>query len=87
MRAYMSDMYTTLLHSAQLMIDSGSHDTATWHASQESKRKEFPRSSACSTVSDCLVCSGMHARYTDVFNVFLSIPLPGVDGVSLCTWE
>ena len=26
MSAYMSDMYTTLLHSAQLMIDSRSHD-------------------------------------------------------------
>ena len=30
MRAYMSDMYTTLLHSAQLMFDSRSHDTAIW---------------------------------------------------------
>ena len=32
------------------------------------KRKEFPWSSACSIVSWCLVCSGMHARYTDAFN-------------------
>ena len=27
----------------------------------------------------------MHARYTDVFYVFLSFPFPGVDGVSRYT--
>ena len=30
------------MHSAQLMFDSGSHDTAIWQASQESECKEFP---------------------------------------------
>ena len=30
--------------------------------------KEFPASSTCSIVSCCLVCSGLHARYTDAFN-------------------
>ena len=45
--------------SAQCTIDD-SH-----LASQESKRKEFPRSSACSIVSCSLVCSGLHVRYTD----------------------
>ena len=45
MRAYMSDMYTTLLHSAQLMIDSRLHDTAFrlgW-LKVRVNRKEFPR--------------------------------------------
>ena len=32
-------------------------------------------SSACSISSFCLVCSGLHARYTDVLTVFLSIAL------------
>ena len=71
------------------MINSRSHDTAFWQLSSRPNQecKEFPRSSACSMVSCCLVYSGLHARYIDVFNVFLSFPLPGVDGVSLCTWE
>ena len=30
-------------------------------------------SSACSISSCCLVCSGLHARYTDVLTVFLSV--------------
>ena len=65
MRAY---MYTTLLHSAQLMIDSRSHDTAIVLAQDRVKRKAFPRSSVCSIVSCCLVHSGLHERYTDAFN-------------------
>ena len=32
-------------------------------------------SSACSISSFCLVCSGLHARYTDVLTVFFSIAL------------
>ena len=59
-------MYTTLLHSAQLMIDSRSHDTAIWQTSQESEVERVPiviRMSTC-----CFVCPGLlHARYTDVF--------------------
>ena len=67
MRAYMSDMYTTLLHSAQLMIDSRSHDTAIWQTSQESEVERVPiviRMSIC-----CFVRPGLHARYTDVFSM------------------
>ena len=64
--------------SAQCTIDD--RQSFTWHsllaglAQDRLKRKEFPRSSACSIVSCCLVYSGMHARYTDVFNKFLSFP-------------
>ena len=40
-----------------------------------SQQERVSASSACSISSCCLVCSGLHARYTDVFNVFLSIAL------------
>ena len=48
-----------------------------------SQQERVSASSACSISSCCLVCSGLHARYTDVFNVFLSFPFSGVDGVKL----
>ena len=32
----------------------------------------------------CLVCSGLHARYTDVFNVFLSFPFRCGQCESVC---
>ena len=34
----------------------------------KSQRKEFPASSTCSIASCCLVCSGLHAGYTDALN-------------------
>ena len=46
-----------------------SHDVTmfSWLKTQK-QGKEFPASSTCSTTSCCLVCSGLHARYTDTFN-------------------
>ena len=58
-------MYTTLMHSAQLMTDSRSHDTAIRQTSQESEVERVPvvvRTPTC-----CSVCPGLHARCTDVF--------------------
>ena len=52
-----------------LMIDSRSHYTAIWQTSQESEGKRVPSVIRMSTC--CFVCPGLHARYTDVFNVFL----------------
>ena len=34
----------------------------------KSQRKEFPASATCSIASCCLVCSGLHVRYTEAFN-------------------
>ena len=69
-------MRVSLPAQCTLMIDSRSHYTAFWQGwlKTESRGKSSHASSACSISSCCLVCSGMHARYTDVFNVFLSIP-------------
>ena len=61
----------SFMHSAQLMLDSRSHDTAIWQASQESECKEFPSSSAYHHAVLCvlgctratLMCSMCSSRF------------------------
>ena len=74
--ACVSHYLFSFVHRAQLMIDSRSHDTAFRQglAQGSSQQERVSASSACSIVSCCFVCSGLRVRYTDVFNMFLSIP-------------
>ena len=52
----------------QVLFDMCRHSRLARKAQDRVKNKEFPRSPTCVIASCCLVCFGLHARYTDAFN-------------------
>ena len=60
----------------QVLFDMCRHSRLARKAQDRVKNKEFPRSPTCVIASCCLVCFGLHARYTDAFNGSPPIPFP-----------
>ena len=70
LRVYVSVCTFVLSQCRLTSVDTKLHDSllaGSW-VKAKTQRKESSASSACSIVSCCLVCSGLHARYTDAFN-------------------
>ena len=67
----------TLVFYPAFSLRACMYTTLLRQTSQESEGKRVPSVIRMSTC--CFVCPGLHARYTDVFNVFLSCPFLDVN--------